>query len=55
MGRDVIGGPAPSAVRKMIKNLKTGVEKQEKRRETRLANLRQAEEKLFLAESSLKN
>ena len=53
--RDTIGGPAPSSVLKMIKNLNIGVGKQEKRREARLEKLRQAEEKLCLAEDSLKN
>jgi argininosuccinate lyase len=53
--RNVIGGPAPSSVKKMITSLRAGVEKQEKRREARIAKLRKAEEKLREAERRLIN
>lgn len=48
--RNTIGGPAPDSVKKMIKHRRVEVIIQEKRHATRLKKLKQAEEKLLLAE-----
>jgi argininosuccinate lyase len=48
--RNTVGGPAPESVKKMIKNRKAEAEKLEKRHAARRGKLKQAEEKLLLAE-----
>jgi argininosuccinate lyase len=52
-GRDTVGGPAPSSVKKSIKGLRANLAKQEKRREARTEKIGRAMEKLRLAEKSL--
>jgi len=53
MGRDTVGGPAPSSVKKSIKRLRVKLAKQGERREKRLKMIATAGEKLEAAEKSL--
>ena len=53
MRRSTVGGPAPDSVRAMISNSYTKLRQQEQRRNERLARIKEAEERLTLAESNL--
>jgi argininosuccinate lyase len=53
MRRSTVGGPAPDSVRAMIRNGHTRLGQQEGRRNERLARIREAEERLNLAEGHL--
>jgi argininosuccinate lyase len=51
--RNTIGGPAPDAVKDMIKDRRRGIKAQEKRHRERLLRIKQSLEKLELAEEAL--